>query len=118
MWIGMKQREAPVTYSAHVVSQQALRHLANIFQVTEASLSPTHRFGAELQAAPATDFRFNEFDILGDDIKWVADKQLAQEMACGILVIRTVEDYCKHMVRCSQMNPARVAEVLKLPIVD
>jgi hypothetical protein len=48
----------------------------------------------------------------------VADKQLAQEMARGILVIRTVEDYCKHMVLCSQMNPARVAEVLKLPIID
>ena len=118
MWMSKKHRQALVTYPEHVVRQHALRRLADVFQVTEASLSSADRFGEELQAAPATDFRHNEFDVLDDDIKWVADKQLAQEMARGSLVIRTVEDYCNHMVRCSQMNPHRVSEVLKLPVAD
>lgn len=113
-----KHRQAPVTHPAYVLRQHALRRLADVFQVTEASRSLADRFGEELQAAPATDFRLNEFDILDDDIRWVADKQLLRDMARGSLVIRTVEDYCNHMIRCSQINPTRVTEILKLPVAD
>jgi hypothetical protein len=118
VWMSKKDDQALVTYPEHVVRQHALRRLADVFQVAQAALSPAHRFGEELQAAPATDFRLNQFDVLDDDVKQVADKQLLQHMARGSLVIRTVDDYCNHMVRCSQMNPARVTEILKLPVAD
>jgi hypothetical protein len=111
-----KDRERLVTYPEHIVRQHALRRLADVFQVAEASLYPDQRFGEELKAAPAADFRFNEFDMLDDDIKWVADRRLLQQMACGDLVIHTVGDYCDHMVCCSHLNTTRVAKLLKLPV--
>jgi hypothetical protein len=114
MWISNKNRQRLVEYPEHVVRQYALRRLADVFQVTEASLSYDDRFGEKLKAAPASDFRPNEFDALDDDIKWVADRRLLREMARGDLVIHTVGDYCDHMVRCSHINAARVAEVLNL----
>jgi hypothetical protein len=116
MWMGKKTSERLVAYPEHMVREYALRRLAHIFQVAEASLSREDRFDEELKAAPATAFRLNEFDALDDDIKWVADSMLLQQMACGDLVIHTVGDYCNHMVRCSHLNAARVAEVLKLPV--
>lgn len=115
MWMGKKSNERPVSYPGHLVRKHALRRLADVFQVAEASLSWEDRFGEELKAAPTTAFRLNEFDMIDDDIKWVADRLLLQQMACGDLVIHTVEDYCDHMVCCSHLNAARVAEVLKLP---
>lgn len=113
--MGKKDSEALVAYPEHLVRAYALRRLADVFQVTEGSLSDIDRFGEELKAAPASDFRFNGFDTLDDDIKWVADRRLLQQMASGDLVIHTVRDYCDHMVRCSHLNTARVAEVLALP---
>lgn len=114
MWVGKKHREGYGEYPEQVIRKHALRRLANVFQVPEASLSIDDRFGEELKTAPATDFRSNEFDRLDDDIKWVADKLLLQAMARGNLVIRTVGDYCDHMVRCSQFNNTKVAEILEL----
>jgi hypothetical protein len=116
MWMGKKHRDGLVVYSEQVVREHALHRLADVFQVAAASLSLDDRFGEELKAAPATDFRSNEFDTLDDDIKWVADKPLLRAMARGDLVIHTVGDYCDHMVRCSQIKATRVAEILKLPV--
>jgi hypothetical protein len=82
--------------------------------VAEASLSLNHRSGTDLKAAPATDLRFNEFDQLDDDVKWVSDKLRLKAIAGGELVIRTVADYCDHMVLCSQINSTRVADILQL----
>lgn len=98
MWMGKKDSEPLVAYPEHVVREYALHRLADVFQVTEGSLSDADRFGEELKASPATDFRFNEFDTLNDDIKWVADRQLLQQMASGDFVVHTVRDYCDHMV--------------------
>jgi hypothetical protein len=116
MWKGKKDREQLIKYPEHIVRQHALRRLADVFQVAEVSLSPDHRLGEELKAAPVADFRFNEFDTLDDDIKWVADRRLLQQMATGDLIIHTVGDYCDHMVRCSQLNTTRVADLLKLRV--
>jgi len=116
MWMSKKHRGGLVVYSEQVVREHALRRLAVVFQVAEATLSRDDRFSEELKAAPATDFRSNEFDMLDDDIKWVADTALLRAMARGDFVIHTVGDYCDHMVRCSQINVTRVAEVLKLPV--
>lgn len=114
MWFKVK-KPAPVVPSEEFVRRQSLRHLAAVFGVPEASLSLNSRFGQELMANPASDFRANQFDIIDSDIKDVADKRLLKEMAQGTLVIQTVGDYCEHMVRCSRINPEEVARVLRLP---
>lgn len=114
MWFKVK-KPATAVPSEEVVRRHALRHLAEVFGVPEASLSLDARFGQELKANPASDFKANQFDIVDGDIKDVADKQLLKEMAQGKLVIQTVGDYCEHMVRCSSINPEEVVRVLRLP---
>jgi hypothetical protein len=114
MWFKVK-KTAPVVYSEQIIRQYSLRRLAEVFGVPEASLSHNARFGHELIAAPASDFAANAFDIIDGDIKDVADKQILKEMEQGTLVIQTVGDYCEHMVRCSAVNPAEIADILRLP---
>jgi hypothetical protein len=114
MWFKVKTFATAVP-SEEVVRRHSLRHLAEVFGVSEASLSLDARFGQELKANPASDFKANQFDIVDGDIKDVADKRLLKEMAQGKLVIQTVGDYCEHMVRCSNINPEEVVRVLRLP---
>jgi hypothetical protein len=95
-----------------IIRQRALQRLASVFKVEPESLSPTARFGWELKAQPVSDFRANEFDIIDEDIRDVADKLLLKSMERGELEIRTVADYCDHMVRCYHDNPADVAYIL------
>ncbi|MDC8785899.1 hypothetical protein [Roseateles koreensis] len=114
MWFKVK-KPATVVPSEEVVLRYSLQHLAEGFCVPEASLALDARFGQELKANPASDFKANQFDIVDGDIKDVADKRLLKEMAQGRLVIQTVGDYCEHMVRCSRINPEEVARVLRLP---
>ena len=114
MWFKVK-KSVMAPPSAEVVRRHSLRHLAEVFGVSEASLSLDARFGHELKANPASDFKANQFDIIDGDIKDVADKRLLKEMAQGTLVIQTVGDYCEHMVRCSGINPEEVVRVLRLP---
>jgi hypothetical protein len=97
-----------------MVRRHARQRLAEVFRVPENSLTDQARFGYELTAAPPADFRLNEFDAIDADIKDVADRQILKEMAKGSLVIRTVGDYCAHMVRCSHVNPKEVARILRL----
>lgn len=109
------KKPAMVAPSPQVVRRYALRRLAEVFGVSEESLSPDTRLGLELKASPASDFKTNQFDIVDNDIRGVADKRLLKEMAQGKLVIQTVGDYCEHMVRCSIVNPEEVVRVLRLP---
>lgn len=104
--------------SEEVVRRHSRRHLAEVFGVPETSLSLDARFGQELRANPASDFKANQFDIVDGDIKDVADKRLLKEMAQGKLVIQTVGDYCEHMVRCSSINPEVIVRVLRLPATE
>ena len=117
MWFKMR-KSVTVAPSEEVVRRHSLRHLADVFGVPEASLSLDARFGQELKANPASDFKVNQFDIVDGDIKDVADKWLLKEMAQGKLVIQTVGDYCEHMVRCSSINPEEVVRALRLPAVE
>jgi len=114
MWFKVKMT-ATAVHSEEVIRRHSLRHLAEVFGVPEASLSLDARFGHELKASPASDFKLNQFDIVDGDIKDVANKRLLKEMAQGKLVIQTVGDYCEHMVRCSSINPEEVVRVLRLP---
>ena len=46
------------------------------------------------------------------DIRDVADKHVVKELGSGTLVIRTVGDYCDHMVRCYRTKPKDVIYIL------
>jgi len=115
MWFEVT-KSAKAVPSEQAVRRHSLRHLAEVFCVSEASLSLDARFGKELKANPASDFKVNQFDIVGGDIKDVADKRLLKEMAQGKLVIQTVGDYCEHMVRCSSIYPEEVVRGLYLQL--
>lgn len=97
-----------------LVRRFAVRRLADVFHLPETALTYEARFGRELKAASVSDFKANEFDMIDNDIKDVVDRGLRKQMSQGTLVIRTVGDYCDHMVRCSSVNPREVARVLGL----
>ncbi len=98
-----------------LIRQRALQRVASVFKVEAESLPLAARFGKDLKAHPVSDFKANEFDIIDGDIKDVADKPLLKAMSRGELEIRTVADYCDHMVRCYAVRPKHVAELLSLP---
>ena len=97
------------------IRRQALQRLASVFNVEVDALPLAARFGEDLKARPVSDFKANEFDIIDGDIKDVADKALLRAMSRGELEIRTVADYCDHMVRCYAVKPKDVARLLSLP---
>ena len=112
------KKSATVVPSEEAIRRQSLRHLAEVFGVSEASIALNARFGQELKSNPASDFSKNQFDIIDNDIKDVADKKILKELEKGKLVIQTVGDYCEHMVRCSNKNPEEVIRILRLPATD
>ncbi len=97
------------------IRRHALQRLASVFNVYIDALPLGARFGEDLKARPVSDFKANEFDIIDGDIKDVADKPLLKAMSRGDLEIRTVADYCDHMVRCYATKPKDVARLLSLP---
>jgi hypothetical protein len=114
----INKERAIMTEIESTVRRYALLRLAAVFKVDVVALSPTVQFGRDIQARPASDFKLNEFDLIDRDIKDVADKVLLRAMSCGELEIRTVGDYCDHMVRCHVTRPNDVARLLSLPLVS
>lgn len=104
----------PVQVLGHAIRDAAKRRVADIFRLDPAALSDSAEFGTTLRASFVSDFRRNEFDILLDDVRDVADEVVLREIESEALVIRTVADYCDHMVRCFVSRPAEVRRVLGL----
>lgn len=104
-----------MNYDESLVRKYALRRLATVFNVAENVLSPQAQFGRDLKASGRSDFKRNEFDLIDEDIKDVADKDTRRRLASGSLEVTTVKDYCDHMVRSSIANAKIVAQVLGLP---
>ena len=67
----MRREVAP--QPEELVREHAMRRLSTVFRIPMISLTSEMRFGQELKAAPVSDFKANEFDIIDDDIKGVAD---------------------------------------------
>lgn len=95
-----------------LIRERALLRLADIFKVPVETLTPEYRFGDDLKATFISDFRRNEFDRVDDDIHDVADRSITEELRSGSLTIKTVRDYCDHMVRCSKAKPKIVDKLL------
>lgn len=92
----------------------SMRRVAEVFGVSLGALRPELEFGEDLKSSFVSDFRRNEFDLINDDIHDVADRKVAKDMASGVLVIRTVEDYCRYMIRCYETRQDAVKQVLRL----
>jgi len=88
--------------------------VASLFNVSADTLGLDVAVGEGLKASFVSDFKANEFDQLDYDIRDVADRQTLKEMGNGVLVIRTVGDYCEHMVRCYRTKPEDVIRVLRI----
>jgi len=96
------------------IRTNAVIRLSRLFRVPVEALRPESQFGIELNANFVSDFRRNELDEVSDDIHDVADKKSVKAMAAGHLVIRTVADYCDHMVNSNKSQPKAVGKLLGL----
>ena len=90
----------------------AISRVAHVFNLKPDAFAIDTAFGDVLKASFISDFKANEFDQLDFDIHDVADKQTLKALGSGSLVIRTVGDYCEHMVRCYRTKPVEVMRVL------
>lgn len=97
-----------------IVYLAAKRRIAKIFRIDPGELLAHDVFGEKLRALFVSDFKQNEFDDVLEDIRSVTSREILKEVDSGNLVIRTVADYCHHMVRCSQANPTAVKRLLGL----
>jgi hypothetical protein len=95
-----------------VIRDRARARVAEVFGLALDALQMETEFGKDLKASFVSEFRFNEFDKIDQDIKDVADRATRKRLGSGELVIRTVADYCDHMVACYATNPREVARVL------
>ncbi|WP_338525131.1 hypothetical protein NUH87_05675 [Pseudomonas batumici] len=92
----------------------AMRRVAAVFGIALDALRLEQKFGEDLKSSFVSNFKRNEFDLINDDIYDVVDRKVAKDIASGALVIRTVEDYCRYMVRCYETNPKAVRQVLRI----
>lgn len=96
-----------------IIHEKALGRIARIFKQPVSSLNLNLQFGEDLKCSFVSDFKDNEFDIINNDIRDVADKVITKELNSGNLTIRSVGDYCKHMEICFEKNPKEVERVLQ-----
>ncbi len=99
-------------YSDEQLRCAAKERVARIFHVESDSLTPNVVFGEGLKESFVSDWKDNEFDEIHFDIDFVANRHILKEIESGDLVIRTVGDYCEHMVRCYRFKPKRVIRIL------
>lgn len=93
---------------------RARARVAKAFGLSANELPLKAEFGKDLDASFVSNFRFNEFDRLDFDIRDVADRATLRRLEDGSLMIRTVADYCEHMVACYATNPREVLRLLDL----
>lgn len=96
------------------LKEKCVLRVAEIFQIPAANLDPGLRFGEDLKPSFISDFKENELDQISNDIHDMADRKAAAELKSGKLIIRTVQDYCDFMVRCSETNPKGVGHLFKI----
>jgi hypothetical protein len=90
----------------------ALERIAAVFNLPVEQLRPEWTFGTDLTSSFRSDFARNEYDVLGDDVRDVADKPALRLINSGELEIHTVREYCEFMATMSRDNPKEVKFVL------
>lgn len=102
------------THSDDEIRSAARARIAEIFGKDVEAIADSRRFGSDLDASFVSDFRHNELDRVDFDIRDAATKEIRQRLDSGEIVIRTVGDYCEHLVRCWRTSPAEVLRILRL----
>jgi len=98
-----------------IIRERALLRISEIFNIPIQDVRLDSKFGEDLKASFVSDFRYNEFDRVDQDIHDVADRKITKELREGIITIRTVGEYCDYMVRCYETKPEDVNKILRLP---
>lgn len=98
------------------IRKSAFARIAQIFNISVDQLRLDFVFGEELDVTFVSDFRDNEHDQVLHDIEDVSDRNVTKELNKGLLTIRTVNDYCNHMVRCFDTMPEEVARILEIQL--
>lgn len=102
-------------YSDSEIVLAARQRIAHVFGMLVDRVRPELIFGEDLKSSGRSDFKYNEYDQMLHDIRDVADRQSLKEIDSGALEIRTVAEYCDHMVRCYRTNEKAVLSALGLP---
>jgi len=104
-----------MNYSEEDISNASIKKVAELFNLPYKDILPNYEFGKDLLCdRERSDFKENEFDLMLFDIRYVADRKTTKELNSEKLVIRTVNDYCEHMIRSYETNPKRVVDTLGL----
>lgn len=97
-----------------VIRNLAMQRIASIFNTPASSLSKDATFGIDLKAThPPGLFSPNEYDKIEGDILDVCNRETYKAITSGNLTIRTVNDYCEHMIKCYKKKPKDVIATLK-----
>ncbi|WPN60546.1 hypothetical protein [Pseudomonas sp. P9_31] len=98
-----------------IIREFALQRIANIFNIPVDSLNKEAVFGNDLKASrPPGLFNPNEYDKAEGDILDVCDRETYKAISSGNLTIRTIGDYCDHMIKCHKKKPKDVIQTLKI----
>jgi hypothetical protein len=107
--------ENQMKYSDSEIALAARQRIAKVFGMLADRIRPEHVFGEDLRSSGKSDFKYNEYDQMLHDIRDCADRQSLKQIDSGALEVRTVAEYCDHMVRCYQTNEKAVLSALGLP---
>jgi hypothetical protein len=91
----------------------AIKRLAVIFKVSSNTIKLSLKFGDDLKGSSFSDFKYNELDIVLEDILDAMDRILRKEFELKKTTIYTVNDYCNHMILCYKKNPKKVDGILR-----
>ncbi|MCP5214668.1 MAG: hypothetical protein H6995_06660 [Pseudomonadales bacterium] len=94
------------------IRQKALLRLSQIFKIPVETLRGEMSFSKDFESRSVSIFKRNEFDVVLDDIRDVANRKTLTKLDSGSLVIETVDDYINHMVDCYRETPSIVTNVL------
>jgi len=98
-----------------IVRKFAMQRIANIFNIPVGSLNKEAVFGSDLKATHSPGlFNPNEYDKIESDILDVCSRETYKAISSGNLTIRTVGDYCDHMIKCYKKKPKDVIQTLNI----
>jgi hypothetical protein len=95
------------------IASASRQRIARLFGMHAEDVHPEHVFGKDLRNRAKPDFRYGALDHILHDIRDVADKKTLADIDAGAFEVRTVEDYCNHMIRCYRTNEKEVAMTLE-----
>jgi len=89
-----------------------LSHIASVLKVPSESLNDEMRFGIDIKPSFVSDFKYNELDILIEDMRDACSGKILTEWNRGEINTETVGEYIEHIIRCYNENPKLVTKLI------